>query len=137
MKEDRAKAVILSPWGIDSQPIAKQIVNILSDLKVTPIFNEQISKPESISVSTEIDKADFVIADVSGANPNVMLEVGYAQGRGKPILFVVSPDEGTKIPSTLSGQMFYVYDPNDPDRLRSSISGKIKLVLGEKGNRVE
>lgn len=139
MKEERAKAVILSPAGTGFQPIANQIENILNDLKVTPIFSGQVNNQESnpIAIAPEIDKADFVIADVSGANPNVMLEVGYAQGRGKPVVFVVRPDEGSKIPSNLNGQMFYVYDPSDPDRLRSSISGKIKLVLGETGNKVE
>jgi hypothetical protein len=130
--EEKPKAVILSPLETGSEPIAKQLVDILNEFKVTPILYGQI-KPESdpLSIASKIDKADFVIADVSGASPNVMFEVGYAQGRGKPIVFIVRPDEGSKIPTNLSGQMLYVYDPSNPDRLRSSIIGKIKLVLGE------
>jgi hypothetical protein len=40
MNEERAKAVILSPTGTGTQPVTKQIVNILNDLKVTPIIYE-------------------------------------------------------------------------------------------------
>ncbi len=35
-----------------------------------------------------IEKASLVIADVTEARPNVYLEVGYAWGKGKPVIFV-------------------------------------------------
>jgi len=83
MTEEKPKAIILSPLGKSSEPIAEQLVNILNDFKVTPIFYEQIKQDSGpFSIVSEIDNADLVIADVSGANPNIMFEVGYAQGRG-------------------------------------------------------
>jgi hypothetical protein len=36
----------------------------------------------------KIEKAKFVIAELSGANPNVYLEVGYAWGKSKPTILL-------------------------------------------------
>lgn len=36
----------------------------------------------------KIEKAKFVIAELSGANPNVYLEVGYAWGKNKPTILL-------------------------------------------------
>lgn len=41
-------------------------------------------------VRDRIDKASLVVADLSSANPNVYLEVGYAWGRGVRTVLVVS-----------------------------------------------
>jgi hypothetical protein len=37
-----------------------------------------------------IGHARFVVADLTGANPNVYLEVGYAWGRGVPTVLICS-----------------------------------------------
>ena len=39
-------------------------------------------------IRQRIETADLVIADLSGARPNVYLEVGYAWGKGIPVVFV-------------------------------------------------
>jgi hypothetical protein len=42
----------------------------------------------------QIETAELVIAEVTGANPNVYLEIGYAWGKGVPILLLArSPSE--------------------------------------------
>ncbi len=40
-----------------------------------------------------IAEADFCVADVSGANPNVLWEAGYAHALGKPIIQIVQDTE--------------------------------------------
>jgi len=128
----KAKAIILTPFTTTGQSVAAQISEVLNDLKVTPIFFAQMVK---VSPFTEIDKADIVIADLSEANPNVMFEVGYAQGRGKPVLYIMQSDE--TIPSDLMGNLVYLYDKDSPNRLRGSISGAIKMFVGETGYKNE
>ena len=73
MKDEKAKAIILTPTEGSYKPMATQIVDILNDLKVKPIFTQEKSKQEEhpVSIVSEIDRTDFVIADVSGASPNV------------------------------------------------------------------
>ena len=44
-------------------------------------------------VKKKIDTAAVVIAELSGANPNVHLEVGYAWGKGRPTILLVKDEE--------------------------------------------
>jgi hypothetical protein len=44
-------------------------------------------------IKTRISSATVVVADVTGANPNVYLEVGYAWGKGVPTLLVAKNGE--------------------------------------------
>ncbi|WP_295583442.1 hypothetical protein [uncultured Lamprocystis sp.] len=44
-------------------------------------------------IRKRIASATVVIADMTGANPNVYLEVGYAWGKGVPVLLVAKKGE--------------------------------------------
>jgi hypothetical protein len=44
-------------------------------------------------VKERIDSAALLVADLSGGNPNVYLEVGYAWGKGLPTILVASAQE--------------------------------------------
>jgi hypothetical protein len=39
-------------------------------------------------IKSKIETADLIIADLTGANPNVFLEVGYAWGKSRPVLLL-------------------------------------------------
>ena len=53
------------------------------------IDKEPFTGPIVEQIKREISEAELVIADLTGANPNVYLEVGYAWAMGKPTMFVV------------------------------------------------
>jgi hypothetical protein len=58
-------------------------------------------------IKSRIESASLVVADLTTANPNVFLEVGYAWGKGRPtILLVRDPD---KLPFDVRGQRCLVY----------------------------
>jgi hypothetical protein len=44
-------------------------------------------------IKGSIEAAEFVIADLTEGRPNVYLEVGYAWGKGVPVIFVAKKDE--------------------------------------------
>lgn len=44
-------------------------------------------------IKDRIETADLVIADMTGARPNVYLEVGYAWGKGVPVIFLAREGE--------------------------------------------
>jgi hypothetical protein len=67
-----------------------------------------------------IEKAAFVIADISPLNANVFYEVGYAHGINKPTILMA--ETGTNLPFDVSPFRTIFYD--------NSISGKSRLEQG-------
>jgi len=59
-------------------------------------------------VKARIESAALVIADLTGANPNVCLEVGYVWGKGRPTLLLSKKTEELKF--DVRGQRCIVYD---------------------------
>ena len=63
-----------------------------------------------------IRRAEFVVADITGFNPNVMIEVGFAVSLGKPVL-IISQDK--EMPFDVRAWRRHVYDRKDLKGLRS------------------
>ncbi len=61
------------------------------------------------SVRLCIDSADFVVADISANNPNVMYELGYAHGHGKPVILLTTSDK-TAIPFDVLNYRVILYE---------------------------
>lgn len=60
------------------------------------IDNESFTGDILEQVKSKIENCTVVIADLTGSNPNVYLEVGYAWGRGKPTILLVKEGEDLK-----------------------------------------
>ncbi|MEM1057487.1 MAG: hypothetical protein AAGI52_18370 [Bacteroidota bacterium] len=58
-------------------------------------------------IKTRIDSASLLVADLTGANPNVYLEVGYAWGKGIPTVLLVGDSKDLKF--DVQGQRCLVY----------------------------
>lgn len=58
-------------------------------------------------IKIRIEHADLVIADLTQANPNVYLEVGYAWGRGKPTILLVQ--DVSELKFDVRGQRCLIY----------------------------
>ncbi len=58
-------------------------------------------------VKRRIDSASIVIADLTGANPNVYLEVGYAWGMDRPTILLLR--HGEKLRFDVQGQRCLIY----------------------------
>lgn len=82
------------------------------------------------TVQQAIERADLVIADLSGSNPNVMYEIGYAQALRKPVLPIVRAQE-KQIPANLLGLQYLVYDPADPADLSRQLRNWTIRRVGE------
>lgn len=83
------------------------------------------------SIQDLIRKTTFVVADVSGANPNVMLEVGMAMGMGKPIL-LLSRARAPELPVDLAAQQVAVYKPEDLSSVRKYLELWLRDAIAER-----
>jgi len=85
-------------------------------------------------VYAEIARADLIIADMTGCNPNVFYEVGYAHALNKPVI-LITRDAGD-IPFDLKQMQHIVYG-QDIARLRHQLVAAINhyLTPGVSGSR--
>jgi hypothetical protein len=89
------------------------------DIAVHGVAGEAQPAPD-ISVYQNITRADLVVADITGGNPNVMYEVGFAHALRKPVILLA--DRTTpNIPHDLAGRLVIINDPAEPAVLRRNI----------------
>ncbi len=111
------------PYAEDFRPLRGRIISTLRENGLEPLPSYETASPgKSIEevVQRTIERADFVIADLTGSNPNVMYEVGFAHALGKPVLPIVQRTAG-RVPSDMAGYLYLVYDPAKPDELLHEI----------------
>lgn len=118
------RAVVLRPFTPAAQPIAAAAAEALTQAGADEIGTAQPTRSgphASQAVVDAIDHADFVIADVAGSTANVLFELGYAYGRGKPTLVLVNRAEAQQLPFDLRDFRFLIYQPDDVPSLRSQL----------------
>ncbi|GAA0668246.1 hypothetical protein [Rheinheimera tangshanensis] len=86
------------------------------------IFNEGMLD----RIFNQINKADVIVADMTGRNPNVFYEVGYAHALGKYVILLTQSVKD--IPFDLQHQQHLVYD-GSISKLKEMLSSKIKWAL--------
>jgi hypothetical protein len=74
-------------------------------------------------VQQRIDSASFVIADLTGANANVYLEVGYAWGRGVPTILLAT--EASELKFDVQGHRCLIYE-SSIKRLEELLTRELK-----------
>jgi hypothetical protein len=91
--------------------------------------DEQVFHREGIlqRIYNQIEAADFVIADMTGRNPNVFYEVGYAHAKGKTCILLT--ENADDIPFDLKHQRHIVY--SSIQDLTRKLSLDLKVVKEE------
>lgn len=123
MTDDKIFAFVLMPFHEDFDDIYKlgiketsSSLNINAERVDEQIYQESILE----RIYLQIEAADIIIADMSGQNPNVFYEVGYAHAKEK--LCILLTKESSDIPFDLKHHRHIVYN--------GSIS-KLKKTLTE------
>jgi hypothetical protein len=81
-------------------------------------------------VKAAIAKADLVIADLSGQNPNVFYEVGIAHTLGKPVLLLSQSIEDVPFDLRHRRVLPYEYTPIGCKRLVARLREHVLAMLG-------
>jgi hypothetical protein len=77
-------------------------------------------------IRTAIQQSRLCIADLTGANPNVLYEVGYTQAAGKPLVLLA--EEGSQLPFDIAHVRVIFYG-SDLEAAQSLLRRAISVVL--------
>jgi nucleoside 2-deoxyribosyltransferase len=96
--------------------------------------DEQIFHKENIleRIYGQIDTADLIIADLTGRNPNVFYETGYAHAKGKLCLLLTS--RADDIPFDLKHHRHLIYG-DSIQNLRQALEKDLDWLKSEIANR--
>jgi len=122
---------ILMPFDIEFDDIYKfgikgaaEDVGAYAERVDEQIFSEGILE----RIFNQISKADVIIADMTGRNPNVFYEVGYAHALGKIVLLLTQ--EADDIPFDLKHRPHTVY-AGKIETLREELTKKLNWAISE------
>lgn len=80
-------------------------------------------------IANYVRRADVVIADCSGRNPNVFYELGMAHALGKPVILLTS-DEIEEAPTDIRAFEFISYAQLGPDEFMGRLDLALQSILG-------
>ena len=84
-----------------------------------------LDKPLMEKIREQIIRADLIIGDVTGSNPNVFYELGLAHARGKPVIFITQ-DPPEQAPVDIRAFEFISYDLGQHDAFLARIKNAIQ-----------
>jgi len=92
---------------------------------------DQLTSPGRITeqLVAELQQADFLIADVTGANANVAWELGYAEALGKQSVIIRRNDDSTQIPFDLYDRRWVKYDDPFTARQIEDLQGHLRSAI--------
>ncbi|MDA8271283.1 MAG: hypothetical protein M0Z39_07740 [Actinomycetota bacterium] len=134
-QSDRSLRVFLAmpfsqPW---SDTTHKKLVEVVHQVDPTIELRrlDQLTSPGRITeqLVAELQQADFLIADVTGANANVAWELGYAEALGKQSVIIRKSDDSTQIPFDIYDRRWVKYDdPFTPQQIEH-LRGHLKSAI--------
>ena len=135
MSDVKPFAFVLMPFSSDFRDIYNLgIKQTATELGVVAerVDEQNFSETMLDRIYRQIDTCDFVIADMSGQNPNVFYEVGYAHAKNK--LCALITRDANDIPFDLKHHVHIIYDGSVSD-LKSKLEPKLEWLKSESVKR--
>jgi hypothetical protein len=90
-----------------------------------------LTRPLMDKIREQILRADLIIGDVTGANPNVFYELGLAHASGKPVIFLTQ-DPPEQAPVDIRPFEFIRYDLGQHEELLARLNNAVRNVFGHR-----
>lgn len=122
----------LMPLNENFYPIYESSIRpSLEKLGCIVVQADELSTTEKIidTIFTQIAKADFLVADITGKNPNVFYELGYAHALGKKVIIILQDEKD--VPFDIRGLRYIHYHPNQRHVLSQKIEMFAKNIISE------
>jgi hypothetical protein len=125
---------VLMPFKEDFDDIYK--LGIKEAAKEVGAYAERVDEQDFSEgilerIFNQINKADVIVADMTGRNPNVFYEVGYAHALGKIVLLLTQ--NGDDIPFDLKNKQHIIYGDTGGkiQSLRNELKPKLNWAINE------
>lgn len=131
MSDNKPFAFVLMPFAKQFDDIYKLgIKELCQDMDVVAERVDEQHFTDLIleRIHRQIENADIIIAEMTGQNPNVFYEVGYAHAKGK--LCALITQSASDIPFDLKQYTHIIYDGSVTD-LRDKLTPKIDWLKSE------
>jgi hypothetical protein len=125
------RCFIVMPFSLEwSNDVHQALAAACKATSVTPVRGDDVFTPTDILVDIwqSINGADFVIADITGRNPNVLYELGVAHTLAKPVLIISR--HAADIPIDLSTRRIILYGQTEAD-WRGDLGVKVTRAIKE------
>jgi nucleoside 2-deoxyribosyltransferase len=128
------KALLLIPFGSpEHEQIRQLLTELLENLGFTVVRFENIRAGATWAnaVADAIRTSDLILADVTGANPNIMYELGYAHALKKPTVLLANSSESiTQLPSDVQSYQILMYDAAQEAVLKTHLARVLRAYVG-------
>src|ERR1051325_2090077 len=129
------RCFIIMPFHKKFIPVRDMIKDVVCDaIQGTAIRADDIFEVGEVvaQVRAAIEQSDFCVADITGNNPNVMWEIGYARALGKSV--VVLRQHSEQIPFDVRTERFFKYSLADLTAAKMPITRAIKTIESDLAN---
>lgn len=133
----RPSCFLVMPFGQEwSADVHRILARACEAAGVQPVRGDDLFTPTDIleDIWQSINNADFVIADITGRNPNVLYELGIAHALAKPVLILSR--NASDIPIDLATRRVIVYGQADGDwceELARKTSAAVAKIVADYG----
>ena len=122
------------------EPLATQLRNVFSAYQQVckeygyvcrPVTEKTTDGHITQEILSTLSHAGFVIVDLTDVRPNVMYELGFADGLDRKV--VTTARTGTELPFDVKDKPFLFWDPMDLEKLREDLRAKIDQIASKQG----
>jgi hypothetical protein len=130
---DRIRCFLVMPFSLEwSNDVHRTLAGACRSMGVHPVRGDDVFTPTDIlnDIWHSIHAADFVIADITGRNPNVLYELGIAHTLAKPVLIISK--NAADIPIDLSTRRVILYGQSESEwtvDLEAKVTRAIEEIL--------
>jgi hypothetical protein len=129
------RGIVITPLDAAGRRIHDTVNRALRELGIKTYDLRDLPAGASLAnaITAAIREADFVVADVTRQNPNVLYEIGYANALEKPTILLVDGSAQDEMPADLAGLSYLTYDSRNLRSLHDYVSRAVRRTIDREG----
>jgi len=133
LARETSRCFLSIPFSGEFPKVRLAIAEALRRNEIEPVMVEDLgasSRSLTELPQEHIRTAAFIIADVTGGNPFVIYEVGFAHAMQKPVLLITQDLDS--VPGPLkSNYLLLVYELGDLGRLQTAVTSWVRRFISD------